>query len=171
MSTQRNSLEIISPPSSPSNDELRMRRRAEKLKEEANAAGERYKVMKVSGTKEEARAAYNAYQARADDYRRARKEYESSYGAGEIEMRSVGEAAGTSTISKPSTAAGGKSVGPTSPSTSRVDLGKAVETALVTQPAKVADLKTKAEGSKIKSESSKVSDYVRYRRLLAEVAF
>ena len=170
MSIQRNSLEIISPPSSPSNDELRMRRRAEKLKEEANAAGERYKVMKVSGTKEEARAAYNAYQARADDYRRARREYESSYGAGEIEMGEVGEAAGISTISKPSTTAGGKSVGPTSPSTSRVDPGKAAETALekgttalVTQPAKVADSKTKAEGSKIKSESSKVSDYDRYR--------
>ena len=58
MSIRQNSLEIVSPPSSPSNDELRMRRRMEKLKEEANAAAERYKAVKASGAKEESKGAY-----------------------------------------------------------------------------------------------------------------
>src|ERR1700741_898436 len=110
MSIRQNSLEIVSPPSSPSNDELRMRRRMEKLKEEANAAAERYKAVKASGAKEESKGAYQDYPARVDDYRRARKEYESSFGTGDVEMGEVPEAGGVSMVSKPSTVAGTKSV-------------------------------------------------------------
>ena len=168
MSHCEDSLEMISPPSSPSNEEVRMRRRMEKLKEETTAAGARFKALKVSGTKEESRAAYDAYQARVDDYRRARKEYEGSYGVGGVGMEEIPEIAGGST------AVGSKSGGPVSPSTSKTDVAKPADAFLEKGKMSVktvegskqqpisAVLKTPmgVEAPKVKTEVSKVSGFL-----------
>ena len=126
----------------------------EKLKEEANAAAERYKAVKASGAKEESKGAYQAYQARVDDYRRARKEYESSFGTGDVEMGEVPEAGGVSMVSKPSTVAGTKSVGPASPLVSRVDVAKPVDISLEKGKTSVKTV----EGSKQKPISAVSKD-------------